>query len=177
MIVYFLRHASAGQHKANPAQDDKRPLDKDGIAQSTEMGRFLATANVQVDAIVSSPLKRATQTASLVGNELGFDSKLQTSPALRPDASFDSFRQLLEKHGRLEAILVVGHNPSLSHFVSLLLSGGSNEDGVDLKKGAVARVDVSSSRYGVLKWSLTPKLVRTLQESSATSPLPKTSLK
>ena len=31
MILYFLRHASAGQHMANPKKDEKRALDKDGI--------------------------------------------------------------------------------------------------------------------------------------------------
>ena len=31
MIIYFVRHASAGQHIANPKKDEKRGLDKDGI--------------------------------------------------------------------------------------------------------------------------------------------------
>ena len=80
MIIYFLRHASAGQKKSNAAQDEKRPLDKEGIEQCRYMGRVLANMDVQVDAIISSPFKRATQTASLVGNELGYDSKILRAP-------------------------------------------------------------------------------------------------
>lgn len=177
MIVYFLRHANAGTHKANPLQDDKRPLDALGIQQSTEMGRVLAAMDVQVDALISSPLKRATQTASLVGNEIGHDSKLQTSAALRPNATFDSFRQLLTKYAALEAIMVVGHNPSMNQFVSLLLSGGTSNDVADLKKGAVARIDVSGNRSAILKWCITPKMVRAIYDANATSSRPKTDLK
>ena len=88
MILYFLRHASAGEHFANPKKDEKRALDKEGIEQCGYIGRALAALDVQVDAIVSSPLKRCTQTASLVGNELGYEGKLQIDPdcGLRPDS-------------------------------------------------------------------------------------------
>ena len=71
MILYFLRHASAGEHLANPKKDENRALDKEGIEQCGYIGRALAGLDVQVDVIVSSPLKRCTQTAALVGNELG----------------------------------------------------------------------------------------------------------
>ncbi len=177
MIIYFLRHASAGQHKSDPAQDDRRPLDSEGIEQARFMGRALNALEVQVEEIISSPLKRATQTASLVANELGFEQKIQLSPALRPDADFEAFRALLDEHAKKDAILVSGHNPSLSRFLSLLLTGGVNEDAVDLKKGAVARTETTGRRQAVLNWCLTPKLVRAIYASSATSSRPKTSRK
>ncbi len=177
MIIYFLRHASAGQHKVNPAKDEKRPLDKDGIEQSHDIGRALAALDVQVDAIISSPLKRATQTAALVANELGHDSKLMIETALRPEASYTSFRDLLRKYANAEAIMVVGHNPNLSEFLSQLISNGQAKGAVDLKKGAVARVETAGKRPGELKWCVTPKMVRTLYESVAASSLPKTSRK
>jgi len=173
MILYLLRHASAGHHVANPAQDEKRPLDPQGIEQCTQMGRALNALDVHVDAVVSSPLKRATQTASLVANEIGFDGKLQLTPALRPSAQMEAFRELLDKHAKLEAVLVVGHNPSLSQFLSLLISEGASESSADLKKGAIARVDLSG-RMGILKWVLTPKIVQTLSVTTAKSSRPKT---
>lgn len=176
MIVYFLRHASAGQHKANPEKDEKRPLDKDGIDQCGQIGRALAAMDVHVDALISSPLKRATQTASLVGNEIAFEGKLVIDDALRPDAEFSDFRELLGRHAKAEAIMVVGHNPNLSVFLSLLIGGrGGSESAVELKKGAVARVDVE--KESTLQWCLTPKAVRSIQESSANNSRPKTSRK
>ena len=94
MILYFLRHASAGEHFANPKKDEKRPLDADGIEQCGVVGRALAALNAQPDVIISSPLKRATQTASLVGNELGYEGKLLLEAAMRPEASFADFSEV-----------------------------------------------------------------------------------
>src|SRR5215470_18014584 len=102
MIAYFLRHANAGEHLANPAKDEKRALDEAGVEQCGVVGRALAALDVQVDVIVSSPLKRATQTASLVGNELGYEGKMQTDPGLRPQAGLADFRKILEKYSRQE---------------------------------------------------------------------------
>lgn len=177
MIVYFLRHASAGQSKANPTADAKRSLDKEGIEQSGQMGRALAALEVQVEAVVSSPLKRASQTAALVSNEIGFDSKITFSAALQPEAGFESFRELLEKHMKQEAIMVVGHNPSLSRFLSMLVTAGANDRAVDLKKGAVAKVEFSHRRTAELMWCITPKLVRAFYGSSTDNSRPKTSRK
>jgi len=177
MLVYFLRHASAGQSRANPTVDEKRPLDKEGIGQCRDVGRLLSTLDVQVDLIISSPLKRATQTASLVGNELGYDSKLIVDPAMSPTATYEEFLELLRKHGKLDAVMVVGHNPSISRFLSLLVTNGAFDKAVDMKKGSVARVDYDS-KQPVLTWLLTPKVARSgHSDSKAASSRPKTARK
>jgi phosphohistidine phosphatase len=176
MIVYFLRHANAGTKRAKPALDEKRPLDADGIAQCRYMGRALAALNAQVDVVISSPLKRASQTAALVSNEMGHEGKLQFDAALRPEAQFEAFRDLLQRHRKEEAIMVVGHNPSMSNFLSLLVTGGASRASVEMKKGGVARIDLGPRR-AVLKWSLTPKVVRAVYDSVGTKSLPKTSRK
>lgn len=176
MIVYFLRHASAGQHVMDPKKDEKRPLDKDGIEQCGYIGRALAAMDTQVDVVISSPLKRATQTASLVANEIGHEGKLQIDDGLRPGATFADFTRLLAKYQRCDAIMVVGHNPNLSEFLSRLICSGSGRGGVDLKKGAVARVE-RSHQNGALQWYITPKFVRVIYASAAESVRPKTSRK
>ena len=61
------------------------------------MGRALAALDVQVEVIISSPLKRAAQTASLVGNEMGYEGKLQLEEALRPTSSFADFVKMPDK--------------------------------------------------------------------------------
>lgn len=176
MILYFLRHANAGEHLINPNKDEKRALDKEGIEQCGYIGRALAALEVQVDAVVSSPLKRATQTASLVGNELGYEGKLQMEPGLRPEAGLADFRKLLEKYARQEAIMVVGHNPNLSQFLGSVISDSGCEASVELKKGAVAKVEMRRTS-GTLQWCLTPKLARALYATAVESSRPKTSRK
>jgi len=176
MIIYFLRHASAGERVANPKRDEKRGLDREGIEQCGYMGRTLASLDVQVEAIISSPLKRAAQTASLVGNELGHEGKLILDDALRPAATYVDFRKLLSKYAKLEAIMVVGHNPNLREFLGRIISEGNCESAVDLKKGGVAKVEVNRT-FATLQWCLTPKIVRTVHSIAAESVRPKTSRK
>lgn len=176
MIVYFLRHASAGEPMANPKKDEKRALDRSGIEQCGFMGRALAAMDVHVDVIISSPLKRATQTASLVGNELSYEGKLQLEDALRPAAPFAEFRKLLDKYAKYEAIMVVGHNPNLSEFTGRSISEAGCEASVELKKGAVAKVELGRNS-AVLQWCITPKIVRTFYTAAADSSRPKTSRK
>ena len=176
MILYFLRHASAGEHLVNPKKDEKRALDKEGIEQCGYVGRALSALNVQVDTIISSPLKRATQTASLVGNELGHEGKLQIDNALRPESALADFRKLLEKYSRQEALMVVGHNPNLSQFLGAIISDAGCEASLELKKGGVAKVDMRRTS-GTLQWCVSPKVLRTLYETAVESSRPNTSRK
>lgn len=174
MIVYFLRHANAGQKRTNPVQDTKRPLDKEGIEQCRYVGRFLNAMDAHVDLILSSPLKRATQTASFVGNEIDYDQRIEQTPALLPTADFERFRQLLMQIRDLEAVMVVGHNPNFSQFLSLLVTNGTSQKAIEMKKGSVARVEMGPKR-SLLSWLVTPRLLKSAYASMQVSARPKTS--
>ncbi len=177
MFVYFLRHASAGQRKLGTAKkDEKRPLDKEGIEQCGYIGRALAALGVQVDAIISSPLKRAAQTAAFVGNEMGHEGKLVMENALRPEAAYPDFQKMLERYARQDSIMLVGHNPNLSEFLGRVISDDGGEAVIELKKGAVAKVEMRRNA-GSLSWCLTPRILRTLHTAATESSLPKTSRK
>jgi len=172
MDIYFLRHASAGHY--HPAgDDDKRPIDKTGEQQSHDVGRALAALGLELDAIISSPLTRALQTAEIAAAELGHKDKILIDGALRPEASYEEFEGLLARYAKKKAILVVGHNPSMTDFLHRILSGDSAEF-IDFKKGAVAKVEKDGRQPPGLKWLLTPKVVRAIQQASATKSRPKT---
>ena len=176
MFIYFLRHASAGQRLSSSKKDEKRGLDKDGIDQCGYVGRALAALGVQVEAILSSPLKRATQTAALVGNEMGHEGKLVLENALRPEAEYGDFQKMLAKYARHDSIMLVGHNPNLREFLGRVISDGKNEATVELKKGTVAKVETQRNG-GSLSWSITPRILRTIHAAAAESARPKTSRK
>src|SRR5262249_15363237 len=108
MNIYFLRHASAGKRMVNSSKDDRRPLDEEGILQARYIGRMLAGLDIQVEQIVSSPLKRALQTANLVANELAFETAIHMDEALRPDAGFEHFQAMLSSFRKYESVMVVG---------------------------------------------------------------------
>lgn len=176
MIVYFFRHASANQHKILPKEDEKRPIDKVGEQQCHVVGRALVALGVEVDTVISSPLTRAVQTAELAVTELGFKDRIVISDAMRPEASYDQFHDLLEHYSTSKAIMVVGHNPSITEFLLRMVTGSDHSECIDFKKGAVAKVDFEDGK-GVLNWLFTPKMASKLQALSAKSSRPKTSRK
>jgi phosphohistidine phosphatase len=173
MDIYFLRHASAG-HYSPGSDDDKRPIDKTGEQQSHDVGRALAELDLKLDAIISSPLTRAMQTATIAAAELGHKDKIVSDEALRPEASYQQFENLLARYAKRKAILLVGHNPSMTEFLIQLLAGGNSGEFIDFKKGAVAKVERVDRHPAVLKWCLTPKVVRAIQQASASNSRPKT---
>lgn len=177
MDIYFLRHASAGNNRAlTPSEDEKRPLDAKGIQQAKQMGKLLAALEIKPDAFISSPLTRAVQTAELVAEQLKDGSSITLDDALRLEASYEQFQDLLQHYARQKTIIVTGHNPNLSEFLSFWISGGTAKTAVELKKGAVAKVDYKQGK-ATLQWCITPKLLSGAQESARTSSRPKTSRK
>jgi phosphohistidine phosphatase len=162
MNLYILRHASAGTRRANPAIDVKRPLDKEGKLQCFVIGSYLNTLKIQFDLVVSSPLKRALQTATLVGTEVAYDAGVKVSDTLAPEATLSLFLELVHELQGHENVLLVGHNPNLPQFLaSLLLNGGATpgRSAIRLRKGAVARVDLTR-RPGMLHWLVDPRILR-----------------
>jgi phosphohistidine phosphatase len=132
---------------------------------------------VQFDLIVSSPLKRCMQTASLVGTETGYEAPILTSTALAPEATLAQFQKLLQECADRENLLIVGHNPNLTAFLgSLLVPASGGGACVRLRKGSIARVNLVRGP-GTLQWMLGPSIVRALYATSTAKSLRKTSRK
>lgn len=166
MNLYILRHASAGSRRSNAKLDLKRPLDKLGKEQCVLVANYLNSLKVQFDLIVSSPLKRALQTASLVGTESGYELKIRISDTLAPSGSVAGFQRLISQLAAYENVLVVGHNPNISQFLSSCCSTGRLN--VRMRKGALALVDIDSGS-GQLLWLITPRALRQIYASMTKS--------
>lgn len=176
MNLYLLRHASAGQRRSNAILDQKRPLDKEGQQQCILLGRTLNTLKVNFDCVVSSPLKRALQTAVLVGTEAGYDKKILVTPALAPEGAWADFQKLLESLAAYEEVLLVGHNPNLPQYLTRLVCPDATHPLFRLRKGAVAALEVQRG-VARLNWVVDPRLVRAAQSSVTKSSRAKTSPK
>jgi phosphohistidine phosphatase len=175
MNLYMLRHASAGVRRASPNVDAKRPLDKEGKEQCLLVAGYLNALKVQFDLIVSSPLKRALQTASLVGTEVAYDSKIQITDAVSPSGNVAAFQALVNTLNGYENVLVVGHNPNLPEFLGSLICA-PRPAGIRMRKGAIARVDCTR-RPGQLISLLDPRVLRQIYASAAKSSRRNTSRK
>ena len=175
MNLYLMRHADAGVARDNPVLDAKRALIKEGKEQCMLMARVLGALKVQVDVIVSSPLKRALQTAQFVGTELGYEAKVEVSKGLAPGADYAAFQQLLNKYSDREGVLVVGHNPNLFQFLGRLVTGNGGA-AIRLRKGSIARIRMDRPAP-ILQWLIDPRTASSIYASVAKSSRPKTSRK
>jgi phosphohistidine phosphatase len=175
MILYLMRHANAGVYRGNPLLDAKRGLVKEGKEQCMLMARVLSALKVQVDVIVSSPLKRAMQTAQFVGTELGYEAKVEVSPALGMDATFGAFQTLLGRYANRDGVLMVGHNPNAFQFLGRLITGNGGA-AIRMRKGSIARIDMDNHPPR-LQWLIDPRSARAIYASVTKSSRPKTSRK
>jgi phosphohistidine phosphatase len=175
MNLYLMRHANAGLSRGNPVLDAKRALIKEGKEQCMLMARVLSALKAPVDVIVSSPLKRALQTAQFVGTELGYEAEVEISPALGLNADYAAFQQLLAKYAKYEGVLMVGHNPNLFQFLGRMITGNGGA-AIRMRKGSIARVDMDR-HPPLLRWLIDPRMARSIYASVAKSSRPKTSRK
>ena len=182
MNLYLLRHASAGTRRSNPLLELRRPLDKTGKRDCLLLGNTLSSMSVSFDLVVSSPLKRSLQTASLVGTETGYEQKILLSDALAPSANFAQFEKLLVECAGHDSLLLVGHSPNLVQFLGLLLQPAQQTRAtrppasVRMRKGAIAKLSLERGA-ATLQWMLDPRVVRTLYASSTVKSRRKTSRK
>jgi len=149
MLLYFLRHAEA--EDSGPSGDYSRRLTENGRQRSREAGAALAALGVHLDLILTSPLVRAEQTATLVGEALRVD----VAPERLLGGNFDlpSLAEIVAQHETTRDLLLVGHEPDFSYVVGQLIGVAS----VEMKKGALACVQTQgvARGSGTLKWLLT----------------------
>ena len=112
MRLYIVRHAEA----APGSPDELRTLTPEGHEQARALGRRLAEEGVRPDAILTSPLLRARETAKDLG--LG-DS--ESDERLAPGATVEDVRAAVA--GRGETVVVVGHQPDCGRAVAALTDG------------------------------------------------------
>lgn len=157
MELYLLRHGIA-EDRSLTGRDSDRRLTDEGREKLRRILERAHGAGVQPSLILSSPLRRALETAEIAGHALGYEGKIVRTPALTPDSSPQQVWEAVREHRSVDAILLAGHEPLFSATVAYLL--GSTQEMVHFRKGALVRIDVdpSASPRGVLEWMLTAKL-------------------
>jgi phosphohistidine phosphatase len=154
--LLFLRHAHAGDGATWEGDDDVRPLTEKGRRQAERTARLLAAAGVVPDAVLSSPLARARQTAEIVAELLG--ARVRLEPRLGEPLDLETLEDVLRDAGDPAKALLVGHDPDFSDLVSELVGTP-----IDVRKGTLVRVDAErplEPGAGDLRWLVPPDLLR-----------------
>lgn len=155
--LYLLRHGIALPHGTPDVPDDERPLTPKGERRMRQVGRGLRRLGIKLDRIISSPLPRALKTAEIVAEALGTTELLETSDALRAERGASSIRDWVRSRDE-PRLMLVGHNPSFSDLVGLLVAGDSGRSLGELRKGGIAALVSSPDGGMTLDWIARPRL-------------------
>lgn len=153
-FLVLLRHGIA-EERSDAKPDADRALTAKGHARMKSNARGLARALPKAEAVFTSPLLRAVQTALWVSRAYGSKVNVTTTDALAPGAGTRQLRALLASMDVRRAVLV-GHEPDLGKWLRAL-TGQS----LELKKGGCAGVRLSA-QGATLEWVLPPRLLRKL---------------
>jgi phosphohistidine phosphatase len=154
--LHLLRHAHAGAPEEWTGEDAARPLSSKGERQSDRLGRFLAAAALEPDAIISSPKIRARQTAEIVADHLG--ARVTIDDRLAGGLELSTVEAILVDAGSPQRPILAGHDPDFSNLLAEL----TGAERTTMRKGAIARIDVELpllAGAGVLRWLVPPELL------------------
>jgi phosphohistidine phosphatase len=160
--LYILRHGEAGTRAPIPSRDAERSLTVAGRREVQDIAESIDTLGVKFDKILTSPLRRAHETAAIVARTLKSLNKLEDSDDLRPEGNRTELYRRLSNFRQDDLILLVGHEPYLSTLISEVISGSTNSR-ISLKKAGMAKLRINSflpKPSGELRWLLTPKQIR-----------------
>jgi phosphohistidine phosphatase len=165
--IYLVRHGIAADPTAG-MNDADRALTPAGGRKMTRIATGLKRLGAVPDVILSSPLRRAEETAALLATVLTPDRAAEIYPPLAPGHGATDILKGLQVHRRAHAVMLVGHQPDMGEFASFLLSGSAALAQLDFKKGGVAAIAVPAlppRSSGMLRWFLTPKQLRFIGRS------------
>jgi len=158
MKIYILRHGIAEDAQASQP-DSERALTPEGKKKLRSVLRAAGAAGVSPSLILTSPYRRAVQTAEIAAEVLKYQGKLLETKTIEPSSQPRVVWDEIRVHKDETEILLCGHEPLFSSLTAYLL--GSPGLQIDYKKGALVCVEIDhfpAEPHGVLKWMLTPKL-------------------
>lgn len=159
--LYVLRHAIAVERGTEGFENDAdRPLTPEGEQKLRQVAKSLRKSKLEFDRIFSSPYLRARRTAELFASVVAPTTAVEFRDALIGEQDPREFiAELVKLEPAPGSVLMVGHEPHLSSFVSLLISG-STQPCLRLKKAGFCKLSVTALQAGrcaELEWLLTPR--------------------
>ena len=161
MRLLIIRHAVAVERGTPEIADDDRPLTRKGRRSFEKAARGLARIQPRPDALLTSPLPRALQTAEIAAQAWGKVKPKKTD--VLAGGSFAEIAGVVDKLPRDATVAVVGHEPDVSELLAAIL-GSKDIAAFAFKKGGVAAVEVAGplGQGGALVWALPPRILSRL---------------
>lgn len=120
--LLVLRHAKSSWDNPDSSDFD-RPLNERGLQTAPFVGSLMREKSLRVDLILSSPAKRAKQTAMMVKEAAGFAAEARFDARIYEASPLALLHVLAEIGNESNSILLVGHNPGLEGLIKILTGG------------------------------------------------------
>jgi phosphohistidine phosphatase len=161
-LLLLLRHAIA-EDVSRTREDEDRRLTGEGKSKLREVVAGMRALGLPAEAILTSPLRRARETAEIVATGYGIEDRVEVTQALGPGGATKELFKTLATCGGAQGIVLVGHQPDLGELASTLLVGTPGLVPLPFKKAGLAGIAVESlppRTAGVLEFFLTPGQLR-----------------
>lgn len=143
--------------------DFDRPIKKDRADDAKEMASKLKDLDIEPDLIICSPAKRTRQTAEYFCDKLKYDyDKIQFDKRIYESTAEDVLQVIRETDANIKTLVVIGHNPSLTHLANMFVANSIDEiptTGVVWLEFAVKSWEIYKLTPCTLKAFLTPKTI------------------
>jgi phosphohistidine phosphatase len=161
--LYIVRHAKSSWDEPFE-KDEERPLMDKGLKRTEKVIEYLCTHKIDVQLIISSHAVRAWETARLFAKGLNYpEERIVKRPSLYhadEEAILDEVRSISDE---VNSVMLVGHNPGFTQFVSFLL-----EREIEwLGTSALVRIDFNTDRWSqtgsvpcALNFMISPKMLK-----------------
>ncbi|HEV7767921.1 MAG TPA: phosphoglycerate mutase family protein [Thermoanaerobaculia bacterium] len=159
-FIVLLRHGIA-EDPSPEKKDEDRGLTSEGHARMKEIARGLERVLPKAQAIYTSPLLRAVQTALWVSKGYKSRVNINTTDVLSPGVATKQFVALVQKIEE-KRVIFVGHEPTLTANMAALT--GVDASKLELKKGGGYGVRIAPDGTATLEWLLSPRVLRKLEE-------------
>ncbi len=150
MELYLIRHGIAALRE-NYAHDEERPLTDKGRQKTAQVAKQLHDRGLRFDLILTSPLVRARETATIL-QDAGLASQVEEFSALAPDGNIAIWISWLEQRWQQEArdksLALVGHQPDLGNWAETLVWGEAKEKLV-LKKAGIIGIKIPDTQFPI----------------------------
>ncbi len=145
MELYLIRHAEA-EEKILGKSDFDRELTESGIKDFSNAVNHWKNFIKNLDLLISSPYKRAFQTAEIVKEIFKIENEILIDKRLAVGSETKFVIEMLNDFDD-ERIAIFGHEPDFSQHVSSLISNSGAI--INFKKGAIAKISFPrKARFG-----------------------------
>ncbi len=169
MDCILLRHGIAVEREEWEGADADRPLTERGAKRVAQVAAGLKRLGVEPTHLLSSPLVRAMETATILQAALQIASPVRTIDELAPDSAPDGLLSVLLDVPAEAVVLCVGHEPQLGLAAAVMLAGKPST-AFPFKKAGACLIELSmpvKPSRGTLRWWMGPAQLRALGKKSA----------